>query len=81
MSKLDALTRRFAALQRAHDELLVAARMAVAAHWDGDEQPMAALIDTLDTLGALPEYAPQLTDQALDLLTAAGGRVAGRRLA
>ncbi|GHF42460.1 hypothetical protein GCM10010218_24510 [Streptomyces mashuensis] len=73
--------RRIAALQRAHDELLGAARSAVTAYWDGDTEPLSLLIDTLDRLGALPEYAPQLTDQALDALAAADTPLVGRRIA
>ncbi|MCC3775352.1 hypothetical protein [Streptomyces sp. UNOB3_S3] len=82
MSTSDASRRRLTALQRDHGELLAAARAAVVAHWDGDEQPLSVLIDTLDELGELPEFAPQLTTLALDALAADGNaRVVGRRLA
>ncbi|MET7701347.1 hypothetical protein [Streptomyces sp. NPDC005485] len=59
------LRRQLAALRHDHAELLVAARAAVVAHYDGQALPLTVLIDTLDQLDALPEYAPQLTDTAL----------------
>ncbi|MEU1782030.1 hypothetical protein ABZ545_21455 [Streptomyces abikoensis] len=82
MSMSDTRRCGLAALQRDHSELLAAARAAVVAHWDGDEQPLSVLIDTLDELGELPEFAPQLTTLALNALAIDGdARVVGRRLA
>ncbi|MFI2077011.1 hypothetical protein [Streptomyces triculaminicus] len=76
-----ALRRRLSALRHEHAELLAAARTAVAAHFDGDAEPLSVLVDALDELGALPEYMPQLTDLALGLLGAGDAPVSGRRVA
>ncbi|MEO3750147.1 hypothetical protein [Streptomyces sp. B6B3] len=59
------LRRELSELRRAHDELVAAARTTVVQHFDGESSPLGVLIDTLDQLGKLPEYAPQLTDLAL----------------
>src|SRR4051794_35231631 len=67
------LRRQLAALRHDHAELLVAARAAVVAHYDGEALPLTVLIDTLDQLGALPEYTPQLTDSGLTALAAIDG--------
>ncbi|MER5887276.1 hypothetical protein ABT160_25930 [Streptomyces sp. NPDC001941] len=72
------LRRRIAALRHDHAELLAAARAAVVAHYDGQALPLAVLIDTLDQLGALPEYGPELTD---DGLAAVEAPLTGRRVA
>lgn len=64
------LRRELAALRHDHAELLVAARAAVTAHYDGAALPLAVLIDTLDQLGQLPEYVPELTDDAQRVLGA-----------
>ncbi|WP_181764119.1 hypothetical protein [Streptomyces albidus (ex Kaewkla and Franco 2022)] len=58
------LRRQLAALRHDHAELLAAARTAVVAHFDGQALPLSVLIDTLDQLDQLPEYAPQLTAEA-----------------
>ena len=79
------LRRQLAALRHDHAELLVAARAAVVAHYDGEALPLTVLIDTLDQLGALPEYTPQLTDTGLTALAAIDsgrpGALVGRRIA
>ncbi|MFG2144268.1 hypothetical protein ACGFRG_08715 [Streptomyces sp. NPDC048696] len=78
------LRRQLAALRHDHAELLVAARAAVVAHFDGDALPVTVLIDTLDQLNALPEYAPQVTDDGLAALATSadtGPPLVGRRVA
>ncbi|MEV0177715.1 hypothetical protein AB0I54_00185 [Streptomyces sp. NPDC050625] len=75
------LRRQLAALRHDHAELLVAARAAVSAYYDGEALPLSVLIDTLDELGALPEYAPQLTDAALALIDGQAPTLVGRRIA
>ncbi|MFE0037431.1 hypothetical protein [Streptomyces sp. NPDC059015] len=75
------LRRQVAALRHDHAELLTAARAAVNAHYDGSPLPLAVLIDTLDQLGALPEFTPQITDDGLAALTAADIPLTGRRVA
>ncbi|MFE9405297.1 hypothetical protein ACFYNY_26765 [Streptomyces sp. NPDC006530] len=75
------LRRQLAALRHDHAELLVAARAAVTAHYDGAALPLTVLIDTLDQLGALPEYAPQLTDDGIEALAAESASLTGRRVA
>jgi hypothetical protein len=75
------LRRQLAAVRHDHAELLAAARAAVTAHYDGDALPLAVLIDTLDQLGALPEFAPQLTEEGLAALTADTAPLTGRRVA
>ncbi|MGP3952638.1 hypothetical protein [Streptomyces sp. 7N604] len=74
------LRRQLAAVRHDYAELLVAARAAVTAHYDGDAMPLAVLIDTLDQLGALPEYAPQVTDGGLAALAVDSAPVTGRRV-
>lgn len=63
-----ALRRELAALRAAHEELVSAARTAVAELFDGSAQPMSVLIDTLDRMGELPEFAPVPTDLGLAAL-------------
>ncbi|WP_405807468.1 hypothetical protein OG729_20130 [Streptomyces sp. NBC_00210] len=75
------LRRQLAALRHDHSELLVVARAAVTAQYDGQALPLTVLIDTLDQLGALPEFAPQVTDDGLAALTADTLPLAGRRVA
>lgn len=75
------LRRQLAALRHDHTELLSAARAAVTAHYDGAALPLTVLIDTLDQLGALPEFAPQVTDDDLAALAAADLPLIGRRIA
>ncbi|OAR22047.1 hypothetical protein A8W25_30035 [Streptomyces sp. ERV7] len=78
------LRRQLAALRHDHAELLVAARAAVIAHFDGAALPLTVLIDTLDQLNALPEYAPQITHDGLAALAPAadpGPPLVGRRVA
>ncbi|MCI3276249.1 hypothetical protein [Streptomyces cylindrosporus] len=75
------LRRQLAALWRDHDELLAAARTAVSAFYDGAPLPLAVLIDTLDRLGAAPEYAPQLTEAALAAVDGQAPALSGRRIA
>ncbi|MFD9211812.1 hypothetical protein ACFVY9_01595 [Streptomyces sp. NPDC059544] len=75
------LRRQLAALRHDYTELLAAARAAVNAHYDGAPLPLTVLIDTLDQLGALPEFAPQITADGLAALTAADVPLTGRRVA
>ncbi|WP_369377083.1 hypothetical protein [Streptomyces sp. cg36] len=75
------LRRQLAALRHDHTELLVAARAAVVAFYDGEALPLAVLIDTLDQLDALPDYTPQLTDDGLAAVVADAGALTGRRVA
>jgi hypothetical protein len=71
------LRRQMAALRNDHTELLAAARAAVVAHYDGQALPLFVLIDTLDQLGQLPEYGPQLTaDGQAAVLPLIGRRIA-----
>ncbi|MBH1934271.1 hypothetical protein I5Q34_08175 [Streptomyces sp. AV19] len=74
------LRRELAAVQRKYAVLLAAAVAVVTASWGGDPYPEAVLVDALDELGVLPEFAPQLTDQALAVLGPAGAPVVGRRV-
>lgn len=75
------LRRQLAALRHDHAELLVAARAAVTAHYDGQALPLTVLIDTLDQLDALPEYAPQITADGLAALAVSDRGLIGRRVA
>ncbi|WP_262063963.1 hypothetical protein [Streptomyces sp. STR69] len=75
------LRRQLAALWHDNAELLAAARAAVIAHYDGQALPLAVLIDTLDQLGALPEYEPILTDVALATADGETPALSGRRIA
>ncbi|OEU90534.1 hypothetical protein DB35_04955 [Streptomyces abyssalis] len=71
------LRRQLAALRHDHTELLGASRAAVVAHYDGHALPLSVLIDTLDQLGQLPEYEPQLAEELLTgPLPLAGRRIA-----
>ncbi|MFF4735312.1 hypothetical protein ACFY2W_05335 [Streptomyces sp. NPDC001262] len=72
---------QLAELRHEHAELLAAARTALTAVWDGETEALSALVDALDRLDALPEYAPQLTAQALEALGPAGTPLVGRRIA
>ncbi|MGW7203923.1 hypothetical protein [Streptomyces sp. NPDC054837] len=75
------LRRQLAAVRHDHAELVAAARAAVIASYEGEALPLSVLIDTLDQLGALPEYAPQLTDAALAAVDGTGPVLSGRRIA
>ncbi|MFD8034675.1 hypothetical protein ACFV3F_39275 [Streptomyces sp. NPDC059717] len=75
------LRRQLATLRHDHEELLAATRAAVTAYYDGEALPLTVLIDTLDQLGALPEYEPQLTDAALAAIDGETPALAGRRIA
>ncbi|GAA0426419.1 hypothetical protein [Streptomyces luteireticuli] len=74
------LRRELVAVKGKYALLLAAAVAVVTASWDGDPYPEAVLVNALDELGVLPEYAPQLTEQALALLGPAGAPVVGRRV-
>ncbi|MET8808146.1 hypothetical protein [Streptomyces sp. NPDC004546] len=75
------LRRQLAALRHDHAELLAATCAAVSAYYDGQALPLTMLIDTLDQLNALPEYAPQLTREALAAVDGETPTLLGRRIA